>query len=550
MAASEAFLDAVNFESVSGLTFAVERPVKYAGNPVWPTLGTSEPDWGEGYISAHHDAGTGVTAILAACFNENADYVSVNYAETTDGHTMTRPDLGIVQYPPASGNRHNDLVLPLDTGGTTDVFGHFSHEPGYTTPFLIVARHDRVATMPVVIYAGTDRKNYAKVKTVATPSYFEAMAIIQRDDDRWLIYGQSSIYNALDLPANRQRSIGAYLSDTTDPLGAWTYQGNVLTSPSVDEQYYHCGAFKLGENIVMPVGLFDGSSVPPVGTFTGTDNRIHDVGLAVSRITDGLTFTWKDTAWIQSTGVQGEWEGAMVMTGNQPATVGDEVRMYYGGSERTHHQGGVNTRKMGYAAYGRDRLGVLSGTGTATRKLYTSVLESATVTLNSEGTTAVELLDASGVVVPGYAVADCDAIPADTYGHLVTWNGQPYTPQAFKVKLHGTLAGFHFLDIADTDLAAGPLVIDPTSASWSQLGDAITVRAVSGGRTVTTATVTTSAGGTVMFAGTDAAKFQVSSDGTTWASSLAVAAGSVTVHLAVNPSPGDTALTASVGVVT
>lgn len=86
------------------------------------------------------------------------------------------------------------------------------------------------------------------------------------------------------------------------------------------------------------------------------------------------------------------------------------------------------------------------------------------------------------------------------------------------------------------------------TSPWHQSGTSLTVSAPVGVRTSIPAGVYAAAAGYVGFCGTDASRFSVSSDGSTWASSLLVPAGASTVYLGVTPQSGDGALTASVGI--
>lgn len=93
-----------------------------------------------------------------------------------------------------------------------------------------------------------------------------------------------------------------------------------------------------------------------------------------------------------------------------------------------------------------------------------------------------------------------------------------------------------------------PLTVTANSV-WSQSGTVVTAtRAPRSTRTTATATVYSAQGGPVQFRGTHASRFEVSLDGTTWASSVTVPAGVTTVYLGVTPQGGDTTLTAQIGI--
>lgn len=94
---------------------------------------------------------------------------------------------------------------------------------------------------------------------------------------------------------------------------------------------------------------------------------------------------------------------------------------------------------------------------------------------------------------------------------------------------------------------SGPLTLG-TSAYWAQAGTALTVNGSPGVRTSVSAEVSSTAGGLVRFTGTHADRFFVSLDGSTWTSTLTVAAGLTTIYISALPQVGDSTITASIGV--
>lgn len=101
--------------------------------------------------------------------------------------------------------------------------------------------------------------------------------------------------------------------------------------------------------------------------------------------------------------------------------------------------------------------------------------------------------------------------------------------------------------VSDTPAA---LTVNAT-AVWSQSGTTITAaRAPRNTRTTTTASAYSASGGPIQLRGTHAARFSVSLDGTTWASTVTVPAGTSTIYLGVTPQAGDATLTAQIGVPT
>lgn len=552
----EAFLDTLKLEAVTGVTYGVTRPTKSASNPIWPTLPTdgSVPDWGIGYSSVRQNGAT--TEIFTTCFDSPlVNTVHLGSPETTDGVTLTRPSRGLVTF---NGNTNNNLISPAGlTRNQYRVAWDATTAAYVLTVYMVVG-----ADLCIDIYTATAPKTAGwgtRVKRLTNPfgtGYCEPMAFWRRSDGRPVIYCQGITTGHASYGGFR-RHVAMLLGPSDGSLtGTWTSQGNILTAPSDSVQYYHSGAWVDGELVYVPVGIFDGTNnVPAIGTFNGTNNRVHKVSLYTARADSGTTLTLADADWLSSTGVYGAWDGGEIFGGNNVAEVGDEWRYYFDGDGNTHHQSPESTRLFGLATVGRRRVGKITGTGSARTSLITAAT-AGQVTLNSTGTVEAELLDASNNVITGYARTDCDAIPADTFGHTVTWNGAQGTPAAFKVKLYLTSATVYYLTAEEYTgtTAAGygnnastgygdataytpptaAITVDPASTAWEQVDTTITVRTTSAA-SVVDATVTSGAGGLLRFQGTDAEHFRASLDGITWTSTLAVPAGTTAIKLRVTP---------------
>ncbi len=116
---------------------------------------------------------------------------------------------------------------------------------------------------------------------------------------------------------------------------------------------------------------------------------------------------------------------------------------------------------------------------------------------------------------------------------------------------HGDASNWVWSDFSGwLDARFTGLLITP-SAVWSQSGTTVSAtRAPRNTRSFTTATVYSASGGPIQFRGTHAARFSVSLDGTTWASTVTVPPGTSTIYLGVTPQAGDTSLTAQIGIPT
>ena len=136
-------------------------------------------------------------------------------------------------------------------------------------------------------------------------------------------------------------------------------------------------------------------------------------------------------------GRKGEWDWGMICgVANRPARSpdGDEWWYYYGGWDGGH---GISQRRacIGIAKFRVDGFASIDTVGTAGVLATTKLKFAGTrLKLNVDATgqdstgkknyVRVELLDADGRALKGYAQNDCDPIHADSVEHVVTWKGK------------------------------------------------------------------------------------------------------------------------------
>lgn len=548
MLRSEGFLDTANIESSAGVTFGVTRPTKIAENPVWPTLPSdgSVPHWGAGFSTLTYDEALGKIRIHATVFDSPA----VNTVHLGQAlfdpvtRALTMPNEGHITF---NGTTNNILCSP---GGLTRNQHRVAWDD-YLGAWVCITYVYVGLTPTIRIYTAPagDPWPWTLVKTLTDPSTVaptsegagvdgtcEPMAFWRRTDDRAVIYYQHTE------PGGIQgiRHVGMLLGPADGSLtGTWTDQGRILTAPSADAQYYYSGAWLYGDHVIVPIGIYDGNYTP--GSLVGNDDRIWKAELWVDRSSDGTTLSRVDTDWLATDGTG--FDASEIIASNTMAEVGDTLWLGFGGDTNPHHVSPEGDRLYGMATVPRDRLGYIEGPGSA---VLDPIAGAGTITINAVADVAVELLHPStGAVLTGYAAADCDAIPADTYGHLVTWNGQPATPASYKPRLVLASGRVHYLTAEE--LAPGSMTLTPANG-WTQDGLDLSVVATVGVRATVTAIVVSNSGGPLTFAGIHADRFAASLDGSTWVSTLELDAGETTIYLSALPQAGDTVLTASVGV--
>ena len=157
-----------------------------------------------------------------------------------------------------------------------------------------------------------------------------------------------------------------------------------------------------------------------------------DVQLATSR--DGIAFTRWQTPFVRL-GAAGAFDAKGLYVASGIAAGDDELYLYYAGVS-TRHDIDVDAKRSGDAqpsAIGRLRLrrdGFVSQDAEGERASLTTVpfeLAGDRLQVNmdasSRGWLQVEILDASGHALWGYAAADADRLTANDLRRTVTWNG-------------------------------------------------------------------------------------------------------------------------------
>lgn len=487
----EAFVDSSKIESVSGLTYGVTRPTKHPSNPLLTgTAGTYQHH--VAYTTAVKDPTTGKVMLFYGSKSETWGHGRVSLAMSDDGVIFTKPNLGLFTL---DGNTVNNCVLdtaPVSAGGT-DGMNYFAFVTYHEGVGYVAVGSEAPMPNPspghwyAGVYTSPDGISWTLACRIDTNlTTRDAMSIVRRTDGRWIIYMQSrTVANV--------RSVGYWISDGTD-LATTTWTGPVdfmLTGPSQTYQYYSMHAWRDGEVFYAAMCIYNSNGyfqTPPYFITTNTDDRQWKFELWTSRADDGLNWTKIDNDWLYSgtdarnatlDSTPGEWDYGCMIGGGAPVRIDDEWFWYYGGAYEQHHPSpaGPNgtqpwqQRKAGAALIPYRRLGKLSGTGTVVLDPIAAT-EPASLTINSVGTVEAELLDAAGSVIAGYARSDCDAIPADTFDHVVTWNGNAPTPDdEFKVKLYLTSATVHYVTVAG---AEAPVIASTAAADVTETAATIT----------------------------------------------------------------------------
>ncbi|HUW60453.1 MAG TPA: GDSL-type esterase/lipase family protein [Candidatus Bathyarchaeia archaeon] len=144
--------------------------------------------------------------------------------------------------------------------------------------------------------------------------------------------------------------------------------------------------------------------------------------LAWSR--DGETWTRDPAHFFNPDPKKGAWDHAHAWIDEQ-VLVGDEVYLYYGGYARGHKINRFEERQIGLVTIPRDRYSGWAAQSAPGRIVTVPlVLEGAALAINADargGSIKVQVVDAKGKAIEGFAFADAAPIAEDKVAQLLSW---------------------------------------------------------------------------------------------------------------------------------
>ena len=191
----------------------------------------------------------------------------------------------------------------------------------------------------------------------------------------------------------------------------------------VRTEFYGSGAYSAESCVVgFPWVFTISTNVPKPGNQDGP----IEVQVAVTR--DLETWHRPFRTPIIPLGKPGSWDGGMILTGSQAIDVGDEVWMYYGGTNHTHGAppSEKHARSIGLAIWKKDRFAAAKGSGEGGTLLtvpmqFTGDRLELNAQTAEQGEVRVELLDAGGQPLPGFGLSE--PIQGDKLNHFARFPG-------------------------------------------------------------------------------------------------------------------------------
>ena len=420
------FLDAAVVEATDGLA----RVFHAAEKRPTPVITRDKPWEGVSAITGPYVYGTAFWdgGKLRMWYEVHNKGTHTGYAESRDGITWTKPDLGIIEF---EGSKANTLVI---SAFQREVTGGQCHNasvikcPWASDPakryalygFDTGSGHARVAFSPDGLHwryaPETEKKPLFTSSDVVNffwDAYHSRYAVTWKSRNRrgravGIAWSQDGLTwtKPIDGPV--------FVADDLDPdatqiygMPVFPYQGLYVGLPWP----YNARYFKYGEYSV---------------------KKLHEAQEDSPRTMDTqLAWSWDLINWTRPPeraqfiprGAKGAWDGGMICTARAPVIVGDQLFFYYGGCDGVHDEPRVNAA-IGLATLRLDgfcsmRAGEHEGWFISRREPFRTPQVTINAKTASDGYVTAEILDRRNRVMPGFARQDCIPFTGDSVRHVL-----------------------------------------------------------------------------------------------------------------------------------
>ena len=387
--------------------------IKYPGNPVM----LANRSW-EGKVIQLHGAVLPGFRMWYSSFNKALSLHQVLYAESSDGLSWNKPDLGYDGSNALLGGSNAGNVSLLHTPQDCD------------RPYKLMAYQNN-AFQGYWSTSGTDTAPYPE-----NPLYQNGNDVAHFYWDPNLKRYGGTVKEKASVAGVSRRSVRFIYSDD---FIHWSLHPDLLTPDSLDDQLnpgfythlYGLPVFPVGEQYVGLLWVFKAHDV------SGLTGKV-DVQLVSSH--DGISWQREDgdRPPILALGNKSSWDDGQIYTSIQPIHVGHELWLYYSGCNLEHGSNLYDTVcSIGLAKAVYNRLASLSGSGSVVTGNLDTVGSALHLNYDArQGSLRVELLR-DGEIIPGYEANNCTPLSGDSLDQVVDWAGQVGLPNApFQVKFY------------------------------------------------------------------------------------------------------------------
>jgi len=429
------FLDDYVVASTLGLQKTMHQPEK-RGAVVWPNqpweagLQTrSVPAWDE-----HEN----IYKLWVITSTPLAGVAGATYAESTDGINWTKPILQQYVY---DGSTENNFINvgPVQLEWPDNMMANVVYDPDDLDPsrrykgFL-----DAFGRQPIV---SPDGIHWTKLSVPEIPSQDESNLSYDRSSGTFIAtlktggaYGRAQgIWTSTDFETWTNTGI-VFQADATDQVRAVQNIAARLADPTLQQPIFNNPAEYKADIYNMGIFQYEGQYVgmPSVFHTTGGSDGFHLIQLASSRDLGTWQRLGDRQPFIGPSPVgEGAYDLTQLLPPSAPVVHGDELWFYYTGikyrvlpADPDPGWGAVNL-----AALRRDGfISLDAGDQPGTLLTKPFVLPEGSFLINAKtapsGSILARLLDAEGLPIGGYDLADSDPFTGDSVTAYFTWGGQ------------------------------------------------------------------------------------------------------------------------------
>lgn len=331
------------------------------------------------------------------------------YAESRDGLTFTKPKLGLFEF---NGSKENNIVL---TGTGTHCFTAFK-DANPAAP--AEARYKAVSAVfkkGLYAYQSPDgvRWSWMQPAPIITDGAFDSQNLAFWDSAR----GEYRAYWRFFT-----KGVRAIRTATSKDFIHWENQADLRYVDSPDEHLY--------TNAVMPYARAPHLFIGFPTRFQPKHQQVEPVFMS-SR--DGVLFKrWAEPIIPITAPKDRDGNRSNYMTWGLLQLPGQDRELSVYATEAYYAGPGSRVRRFVFRTDGFVSVRASAAGGTLLTKPLTFTGAKLSVNLASKGPTRVELQDASGKALPGFALADCTPITGDFIEHTVNWRGGSLAAHAGK----------------------------------------------------------------------------------------------------------------------
>ena len=413
------FLDAMVTEESQGLKRVFYSAQKYPGNPVVPTDKAWE-GWGPyvyGTVMWDEDR----LKMWYQCIGgDSGGYVC--YAESTDGISWMKPNLGIFEY---AGSKANNIVemnesfhIPsvFKSADDTWVMYGFGRKVGAHMATSKNGLLWQTRAPDEKLFGSSDvvnffydpyQERFVSTFKTADRRHRAAGIALSKDGMSWSKPIEGAVFGADDLDPDATQIYG---------MPVFPYQGTYIGLPWI----YHARWMKYG--------VYDDA------------NKMHEAQEGSPRTVDvQMAWSWNLISWTRTPerkpfiplGPEGSFDSGMIYTARAPVVVGDKLYFYYGGFDRIHDyykdvKGAIGLATLRLDGFCSMRAGVREGWLISRREVFRTPRITVNARTASSGYVVAELLDRNDNVVPGFGRDGCIPFKGDSVRGTIEWKTKQF----------------------------------------------------------------------------------------------------------------------------